>query len=64
MTEQPLVDVILPCLDEAGALPWIFARLPLGYRGIVVDNGSTDGSPEIAEALGALVITEARRGYG
>lgn len=64
MTQHPLVDVILPCLDEAGALPWIFARLPLGYRGIVVDNGSTDGSPEIAKALGAHVIAETRRGYG
>ena len=64
MTGEPLVDVILPCLDEAGALPWIFGRLPPAYRGIVVDNGSTDGSPLIAARLGALVVAEQRRGYG
>ena len=60
----PQVDVILPCLDEAGALPWVLGRLPGGYRAIVVDNGSTDGSAELAASLGALVVTEGRRGYG
>jgi len=58
------VDVVLPCLDEAGALPGVLAGLPPGYRAIVVDNGSTDGSPAIASALGACVIHEPRRGYG
>jgi len=33
-------DVVLPCLDEAGALPWVLTRLPAGYRAIVADNGS------------------------
>ena len=42
------VDVVLPCLDEAGALPWVLGRMPAGYRAIVVDNGSTDGSAPIA----------------
>jgi hypothetical protein len=32
-------DVVLPCLDEAAALPWVLARMPAGYRPIVVDNG-------------------------
>lgn len=39
-----LVDVILPTLDEAGALPWVLTRMPVWCRAIVVDNGSTDGS--------------------
>ena len=34
------VDVILPCLDEAPALPWVLERMPAGFRAIVVDNGS------------------------
>lgn len=63
MTEA-LVDVVLPCLNEKGALPWVLARLPKGYRAIVVDNGSTDGSAELATQLGAMVIREERRGFG
>ncbi|WP_312636196.1 glycosyltransferase family 2 protein [Streptomyces noursei] len=58
------VDVVLPCLDEAGALPWVLARIPDGWRAIVVDNGSTDGSAEIARGLGATVVHEPRRGFG
>jgi glycosyltransferase involved in cell wall biosynthesis len=57
-------DVILPVLDEAAALPWVLGRMPAGYRPIVADNGSTDGSPEIAVALGATVVREPRRGFG
>ncbi len=60
----PIVDVVLPCLDEAAALPALLDALPAGYRAIVVDNGSTDGSPEIALVHGAVVVHEARRGYG
>jgi glycosyltransferase involved in cell wall biosynthesis len=58
------VDVILPCLDEAAALPWVLSRMPNGFRPIVVDNGSSDGSADLASALGALVVTEPRRGFG
>ena len=58
------VDVIFPCLNEAGALPWILSRLPEGYRAIVVDNGSTDNSAMVAEECGAHVILEPRRGFG
>jgi glycosyltransferase involved in cell wall biosynthesis len=57
-------DVILPVLDEAAALPWVLGRMPIGFRPIVVDNGSTDGSGEIASALGSVVVTEPRRGFG
>ncbi|GAA0967363.1 glycosyltransferase family 2 protein [Frigoribacterium faeni] len=60
----PLVDVVLPCLDEAGALPWVLGRLPEGWHAIVVDNGSTDGSARIAAEHGATVVHESRRGFG
>jgi glycosyltransferase involved in cell wall biosynthesis len=62
--EHSLVDVILPCLDEAAALPYVLSRMPDGYRAIVVDNGSTDDSARIATALGALVVSEPQRGFG
>jgi glycosyltransferase involved in cell wall biosynthesis len=58
------VDVVLPCLDEAAALPSVLAAMPPGFRPIVVDNGSTDGSPRVAAELGATVVHEPRRGYG
>jgi glycosyltransferase involved in cell wall biosynthesis len=58
------VDIVLPCLDEARALPWVLERLPEGARALVVDNGSTDGSRDIARDLGATVVTCTARGYG
>ncbi|MER7795647.1 glycosyltransferase family 2 protein [Streptomyces sp. NPDC097640] len=58
------VDVVLPCLNEADALPWVLGRIPHGWRALVVDNGSTDGSAELARELGALVVHEPRRGFG
>ncbi|GED89758.1 glycosyltransferase family 2 protein [Streptomyces sp. 6-11-2] len=58
------MDVVLPCLDEAEALPWVLDRVPSDWRAIVVDNGSTDGSADIARALGAHVVHEPRRGFG
>ncbi|HEY3512678.1 glycosyltransferase family 2 protein [Kribbella sp. NPDC051137] len=58
------VDVVLPCLNEAAALPWILERLPSGVRAIVVDNGSTDGSAEVAARLGATVVACEVKGYG
>lgn len=58
------VDVILPCLDEAGALPWVLDRMPTWAHPIVVDNGSVDGSADIAAERGASVVHESRRGYG
>ncbi|AEN13744.1 MULTISPECIES: glycosyltransferase family 2 protein [unclassified Streptomyces] len=57
-------DIVLPCLDEAAALPRVLARVPDGWRAIVVDNGSTDGSAELARSLGATVVHEPRRGFG
>jgi len=58
------VDVILPVLDEAEALPGVLRAFPVGYSPIVVDNDSTDGSGQIASDLGARVISEPRRGFG
>ena len=59
-----IVDVVLPALNEAAALPGVLARMPAGYRPIVVDNGSTDGSSVVAARLGAVVVHEGRRGFG
>ena len=63
MTE-PLVDLVLPCLDEAAALPAVLSELPAGYRAIVVDNASTDDTALVAARCGALVVPEPRRGFG
>jgi glycosyltransferase involved in cell wall biosynthesis len=57
-------DLILPVLDEAVALAWVLARVPAGYRAIVADNGSTDGSSAVAAAYGATVVGEPARGFG
>ena len=50
------IDVILPCLNEAEALPWVLSRMPAGFHPIVADNGSTDASASIAVDHGATVI--------
>ncbi len=57
-------DVVLPVLDESRAIPGVLAGLPTGFEPIVVDNGSSDGSGELAARLGARVVNEPRRGFG
>jgi len=57
-------DVIIPCRDEALALPSVLKGVPEGFRPIVVDNGSSDGTAEVARRLGATVVEEPRPGYG
>jgi len=57
-------DVVIPCRDEAAALPIVLASLPEGWQAIVVDNGSSDGTAEVARTLGARVVDEPRMGYG
>jgi glycosyltransferase involved in cell wall biosynthesis len=64
MSSWPAVEVILPCLNEIEALPWVLARIPDGMSALVVDNGSTDGSAEFAAAAGARVVHAEQRGYG
>lgn len=59
-----MIDVILPALNEAKALPTVFDRWPEGFRAIVVDNGSTDNTAEIARELGAEVVHASAPGYG
>jgi glycosyltransferase involved in cell wall biosynthesis len=59
-----VIDVVLPVLDEREALPWVLERMPAGYRAVVADNGSTDGSADVARSLGAEVVVEPRRGFG
>src|SRR6266550_5337173 len=68
---KPRVSVVIPCLDEGETISECVtsARTVLDESGlagevIVVDNGSTDGSGELARAAGALVVEELRRGYG
>ncbi|HEY8478372.1 MAG TPA: glycosyltransferase family 2 protein [Spirillospora sp.] len=59
-----VVDVILPCLNEAEALPWVLSRMPAGFRPIVVDNASTDDSARVARRHGATVVDAPQRGFG
>ena len=59
-----MIDVILPVLNEAAAIPWVLERMPAGFRPLVVDNGSTDGSSLIAREMGATVVSEPTAGFG
>jgi glycosyltransferase involved in cell wall biosynthesis len=61
---MPEVTVVLPCLNEAASLPGVLAAMPDGYRALVVDNNSTDGTAEVARRHGAEVVAEQRPGYG
>jgi hypothetical protein len=68
---RPRVSVVIPCLNEADSIEQsVTATMSaLGNSGLagevlVVDNGSEDGSGELAERAGARVIREPRRGYG
>src|SRR4029078_6569680 len=67
----PVVSFVIPCLNEAQTIGICvhkaFAallRLQLPGEVIVVDNGCTDGSPEIAHSAGAIVVQQPVRGYG
>jgi glycosyltransferase involved in cell wall biosynthesis len=69
--QAPEVSVVMPCLDEAESVGECVRRAQAGLREagaagevIVADNGSTDGSQEIARSLGAGVVDVPRKGYG
>jgi glycosyltransferase involved in cell wall biosynthesis len=59
-----MVDVVLPILNEREALPEVLAAMPRGYHPIVADNGSDDGSGDLARELGATVVHEPQPGFG
>lgn len=64
-SEYGRVVVVIPVLNEAEALPRVLAGIPSWVGQVVVaDNGSTDGSGDIARRAGATVVEEPRRGYG
>ena len=58
------IDVVLPCLNEAAGLAWVLDRLPGWAHPVVVDNGSTDNTADVARAAGAALVTENVKGYG
>ena len=72
MSERAVdVSVVMPCLNERATIAACvgkaregIARLGVEGEVVVADNGSTDGSPEAAEAAGARVVRVADRGYG
>jgi len=63
---KPYVSVIIAALNEEEAIANVVASVPrdIASEIIVVDNGSTDRTAEIAAAAGARVVTETERGYG
>lgn len=62
--ELACVYVIIPALNEENSLPRVLADLPAVGRTVVVDNGSTDKTAEVAINAGAHVVQEPQRGYG
>jgi len=69
--DGPEVSVVLPCLNEAETLALCIEQIQAMFRAhsisgeiVVADNGSTDGSVEIAERLGVRVVRVPRKGYG
>jgi len=70
-TAEIEVSVVIPCLNEAETLATCIRKAQRAMREhdiageiVVADNGSTDGSPDIAAALDARVVHVAQRGYG
>ena len=72
MDSRPIeVTVVLPCLNEAETLAACVAKAQRAFdesgmsgEVVVADNGSLDGSPQVAEQAGARVVPVAERGYG
>ncbi len=65
MYKSQSITVIIPCLNEEQGIEQVLRRMPpFVDQVIVVDNGSTDRTSEVAHSLGAEVIREPVRGYG
>ena len=62
----PAIAVVIPALNESGPIRRVLADIPMDIvtRVVVVDNGSSDDTAEVARSLGAMVLSEPRRGYG
>lgn len=58
--------VVIPALDEAKSISEVISRIPESFRELIVvaDNGSSDGTGDIAKQLGAHVVIASERGYG
>jgi glycosyltransferase involved in cell wall biosynthesis len=68
---RPELSVVMPCLDEAdtlatciGKVQTVFEEMAVDGEIVIADNGSTDGSREIADRMGARVVPVDERGYG
>ena len=61
---DPACDLVIPCRDEAVALPGVLALVPDGFHVVVVDNGSQDATADVAYEHGASVVYEPVAGYG
>jgi glycosyltransferase involved in cell wall biosynthesis len=67
LSQAPVrVSVVIPTHNEARSIGRVLADLPaeIVTEVLIVDSNSTDGTPEIASAMGAHVLHEPRRGYG
>jgi glycosyltransferase involved in cell wall biosynthesis len=71
LASQPEISIVMPCLNEIKTLPACIKKaqetihnLNLPGEVIIADNGSTDGSQDLAESLGARVVNVPVRGYG
>jgi glycosyltransferase involved in cell wall biosynthesis len=68
MSEAPgglRIGVVIPALNEAEALPLVLRAIPAWVAHVIVaDNGSSDGTADVARACGAMVVSEPVRGYG
>ncbi|HNR39453.1 MAG TPA: glycosyltransferase family 2 protein [Acidobacteriota bacterium] len=59
------ITVVIPCLNEEEGIPLVLKQIPnFVDEVLVVDNGSTDRTADIATSFGATVIQESIRGYG
>lgn len=66
MPQKAIIDVLIPAWNEEKALPFVLAQIPqeLVRHVIVCDNGSTDKTAAVAQAAGAVVVSQPMRGYG
>ena len=65
MYQNKTISIIIPCLNEEEGISKVINRIPDYVDAIiVVDNGSTDNTAEIASSLGAQVVSQPQKGYG